>query len=46
MFVGLYSCVAEKREEEEKDSPDIVKLGRANLDGYLAELGTCRKRGH
>ena len=38
MFVGLYNCVAEKREEEEKDSPDIVKLGRANLDGWVASV--------
>ena len=35
MFVGLYNCVAEKREEEERDSPDIVKLGRVNLDSWV-----------
>ena len=26
MFVGLYNCVAEKREEEEKDSSSLVGL--------------------
>ena len=43
VFVGLYSCVAEKWEEEEKDSPDIVKLGRAwRLPGRIGYMPKTR----